>query len=284
MLPLRRMTRWTEHTRRRLNLPSNDPRVLFAAGFNFNKLLHCVTNTGEVLVSHIPALKPGLAPPPFAAEAALLAQQHGYPLLPEPDAMLQWFEYYADALHSGRFAVESLYDEIPNSRGISLFSRHPPGGGIAITRGIHISAAPVFIPELSNITDVDDGDMQYFFAYSIRFKLLSENEQRELLGAGAGGAEAPFEEVQLLDRAWLIKNSAGAVKSEVRGEGVVGQFPLLEAGGEEFTYQSCTHQRERHGSMEGEFTFIEGSMAQPGPRQIKAVCPEMNLSMPDVVF
>jgi F-box protein 3 len=306
------MTRWTQHFRTRLNLPDNDPDVMFAAGFNFNKVINCITNTGDVMVSHVPGLtrhgegaqSPPKSPPPaFSAIAALQAQDLGYPVLSSPsapDATLQWFEFYAEALSNNRFTMEILYDEIPTSTGICLFPRHFPLGPSANTRGIHVTASPLFIPELSNLRDVDDGDMQYFFAYSIRFRLLSEEEQRKemmMMGNGstsnsAGGDEGavaiieedPFQSVQLLDRAWKIYNSAGAVESEVRGEAVIGQYPLLLQGGENFTYQSCTHQREPQGSMDGEFTFIEGSIEQPGARHVKAKCPRFQLVMPDVVF
>lgn len=166
MLPLRRMIRWTQHSRTRLNLPPNDPEVMFAAGFNFNKVINCATDTANVLISHVPALRAGTPPPPMAAQAAAKALQCGYPVLPDPDGVLRWFEHYAEALSSGRFAVEALYDEVPNSRGICLFPRAPPLGAAAVTRGIHVSAAPLFIAELSNITeDEADGDIQYFFAY-----------------------------------------------------------------------------------------------------------------------
>lgn len=37
------------------------------------------------------------------------------------------------------------------------------------------------------------------------------------------------------------------------GEGVIGQYPILEPGGKEFVYQSCTHQTGVSSSMEGEF-------------------------------
>lgn len=260
------------------------------------------------MVSHVPGLSrvnaangPPLPLPAFAPLAALQAQELGYPVLspPEqPDAPLQWFEFYAQDLSSNKFSMETLYDEVPNSTGICLFPRRPPHGPSAITRGIQVSASPLFIPELSNLRDVDDGDIQYFFAYSIRFRLLSEQDQRtEAVATNTNSApadatsiprfvqeEEPFRSVQLLDRAWKIRNSAGAVESEVHGEAVVGQYPLLEHGGEEFTYQSCTHQREPQGSMEGEFTFIEGSIENPGARQVKARCPVFQLTMPDVVF
>lgn len=109
---------------------------------------------------------------------------------------------------------------------------------------------------------------------------MSQEEQL----SDPNGEAPPFRSVQLLDRQWTIRNAGGAVESEVRGEAVVGQYPLLEAGGTDFTYQSCTHQRDAQGSIEGSFTFIEGSIENPGPRQVKAICPEFRLDMPQVVF
>ena len=166
MLPLRRLVRWTNHSRTRLKLPQNDPEVMFAAGFNFNKVINCNTDTADVLISHVPALSDDIPPPPHAAQAEIKATTLGYPVLSDPDGVLRWFEYYSHALSSNRYAVEALHDEVPYSRGISLFPREPPLGAIAVTKGVHISAAPLFIPELSNIMeDGSDVDMQYFFAY-----------------------------------------------------------------------------------------------------------------------
>ncbi len=39
---------------------------------------------------------------------------------------------------------------------------------------------------------------------------------------------------------------------------------MARAGEPDFVYQSCTHQREREGSMEGDFCFVEGTIARPG--------------------
>jgi F-box protein 3 len=287
--------------------------VLFASSFNLNKVVTCSTNTGDLMVADVPALtrlhaadpinqesQPPAPVPVFAPLAALQAQELGYPVLSPsdllyPDATLQWFEFYAEALSSNRFSMEIIHADLPESEGICLFPRHPPLGASALTRGIKVTASPLFIPELSNLKNVDDGDMQYFFAYSIRYQLLGEEEQKQVAAAaaaarvnGGGGGPAsiedPFQSVQLLDRTWIIRNSTGAIESELHGEAVVGQYPLLLQGGENFTYQSCTHQREPQGSMEGEFTFIEGSIENPGPRQVKAQCPTFQLIMPDVVF
>ena len=35
------------------------------------------------------------------------------------------------------------------------------------------------------------------------------------------------------------------------------------AGGEPFEYQSCTHQHDIKGSMEGSFEFVEGTLSNP---------------------
>jgi len=45
-------------------------------------------------------------------------------------------------------------------------------------------------------------------------------------------------------------------KSEVRGEAVIGEYPILRAGGEPFEYKSCTNTKTP-GTMEGGFMFVE---------------------------
>lgn len=168
---------------------------------------------------------------------------------------------------------------------------------------------------------------------SIRFALLSEEEQLQLQGSLAGPkGGAPLHSVQLRSRHWLIRDASGAVDSEVRGEAVVGHYPLLRAGAPlglgrqqqrpwdprpaarsglpsrqlcwlrmrpahrrralhrpcpagapAFAYQSCTHQKEAAGSMEGSFRFVEGSLQQPG-REFDVACAQFNLSVPEVMF
>lgn len=38
---------------------------------------------------------------------------------------------------------------------------------------------------------------------------------------------------------------------------------MSDAGGEPFEYQSCTHQHDIKGSMEGSFEFVEGTLSNP---------------------
>jgi hypothetical protein len=65
----------------------------------------------------------------------------------------------------------------------------------------------------------------------VRFALLPEEEQQALCGSLAGpSSDAPLDSVQLRSRHWIIRNAQGAVDSEVRGEAVVGHYPLLKPG------------------------------------------------------
>jgi len=91
--------------------------------------------------------------------------------------------------------------------------------------------------------------------------------------------ERGFETCQLVSRYWRIDQ--GGEVEEIRGEGVIGYYPLLREGGyqnfvsndgghtfrkvggegnreEYFSYQSCTNGEE--GSMEGQLQFKAGSI------------------------
>ena len=60
--------------------------------------------------------------------------------------------------------------------------------------------------------------------------------------------------VQLLSRHWIIENADGEV-DEVRGDGVVGEQPILEAG-EAFEYSSGCHLATPFGSMRGTYLML----------------------------
>ena len=76
----------------------------------------------------------------------------------------------------------------------------------AVTRQIEVTVEPNFLPERSS---VDRG--QYFWSYTI-----------VITNTGA-------ETVQLRTRHWIITDATGR-KQEVRGEGVVGEQPVLAPG------------------------------------------------------
>lgn len=98
----------------------------------------------------------------------------------------------------------------------------------AITRNISVSVETSFLEKDS------DPDEQYFvWAYRITI----ENQ----------GSET----VQLLKRHWQITDAQGRLQ-EVRGEGVVGEQPIL-APGEHFTYSSGTPLQTASGFMRGSY-------------------------------
>ena len=95
-----------------------------------------------------------------------------------------------------------------------------------VTSGIQISVESYFQPEQSH-----PEQLHYFFAYRITIKNYSDAT------------------VQLKRRHWQIFDSCGK-KSEVEGEGVVGETPILSPG-EEFQYVSGCNLTTDMGRMFG---------------------------------
>ena len=82
-------------------------------------------------------------------------------------------------------------------------------------------------------------DHEYWFAYFIRISNVGT------------------ETAQLLSRHWVITNTDGEVE-EVRGEGVVGDKPVLEPG-QIYNYNSFCNLKTPVGSMHGEYTMVKGN-------------------------
>jgi ApaG protein len=101
----------------------------------------------------------------------------------------------------------------------------------ATTRDITVRVSVSFLPEQS-----EPGKGRWFWAYHVRV----EN----------GGAQA----VQLVSREWIISDGRG-VRHEVRGEGVVGEQPVLEPGGS-FDYVSGCPLTTPTGAMEGRYFMV----------------------------
>lgn len=99
------------------------------------------------------------------------------------------------------------------------------------TNGIRVSAEPFFVADQS-----DPGDDRYVFAYRVRIE-------------NVGGEAA-----QLVWRHWFIHDPA-AGSSEVEGEGVIGQQPVIGPGGVH-EYQSFCVLEGPEGSMEGHYEFV----------------------------
>jgi ApaG protein len=100
-----------------------------------------------------------------------------------------------------------------------------------ITDGIRVTAQPFFIPERS-LPEED----RYVFAYRIRIENVGEHAAR------------------LVWRHWYIHDPV-AGSSEVEGEGVVGETPLI-APGAVHEYQSFCVLEAPEGSMEGYYEFV----------------------------
>ena len=60
--------------------------------------------------------------------------------------------------------------------------------------------------------------------------------------------------MQLLSRHWIITDSNGKTE-EVKGEGVVGEQPVLDPG-EEFEYTSGSHLKTEMGTMQGSYQMV----------------------------
>ena len=98
------------------------------------------------------------------------------------------------------------------------------------TNGIRVSAEPYYVQ-----VDSDEGEDRYVFAYRMRIENRSD---------------AP---AQLVWRHWYIHDAA-AGESEVEGEGVVGEQPLIEPGGVHADESYCVLEGPE-GSMEGFYEF-----------------------------
>ena len=94
------------------------------------------------------------------------------------------------------------------------------------TKKINITVNPYFLDDQS-----EPEDQHFVWAYQVTINNLSN------------------ESVQLKNRYWKIIDSNGS-KQEVKGEGVVGEQPILNPG-EKFEYTSGTPLSTPSGFMEG---------------------------------
>ncbi len=99
-------------------------------------------------------------------------------------------------------------------------------------RDIDIRVDARYVPDQS-----DTAQQRHTFAYTITI------------------ANHGLETVQLLRRHWIITNGQNQ-SQEVRGDGVVGQQPVL-APGQKYQYTSGAVIDTRVGTMQGEYTFVD---------------------------
>ena len=90
--------------------------------------------------------------------------------------------------------------------------------------------------------------------------------------------------VKLLSRHWIITDADSGVQ-EVRGEGVVGEQPLI-APGQSFRYTSGATLATPVGCMEGSYTMVRqenGKRAAAGESQFQVPIPAFSLHMPSAL-
>lgn len=256
MLSLESAMTWTQNLRQYRIVHPRD-QLVFAISFNLNKIFVVELATGSIRVlgkdrRWMPAAPPDPSPG-------------------DNDGVLRWLEEYASRLSRGVYAVE----KVEGFEYLSIFASEGTQSSVAVTRGVQVEARSLFVPEQS--TPSDD-----FFTYSIRFSLLGEEEQRAAWPATAGPPRF-LREVQLRSRHWLIADNTGHAE-EVRGEAVVGAYPILHSGETPFVYQSCTGVHGTPGSMEGDFAFVEGTLAEPQSADFDVLCAPFTLERPVFIY
>ena len=118
------------------------------------------------------------------------------------------------------------------------------------TKKISITVNPYFLEDQS-----EPDDQHYVWAYQVTI----DNQGNE--------------KVQLKNRYWKIIDSNG-IQQEVRGEGVVGEQPILNPG-EKFQYTSGTPLSTPSGFMEGHYEMETNQGAK-----FEAYIPQFSLDSP----
>lgn len=114
--------------------------------------------------------------------------------------------------------------------------------------GIRITVRPMYLRDQS-----EPSARHYVFAYFVRIENVGKFS------------------AQLVSRRWLIHDSAGE-DIEVKGDGVVGEQPVLEPGAVH-EYQSFCILKSGEGFMEGHYNFV-----CPDSTTFKAEIPRFLLS------
>jgi len=120
-----------------------------------------------------------------------------------------------------------------------------------VTRQIEVTVEPNFMPERSSVEK-----RQFFWSYTIVITNTGE------------------ETVQLRARHWIITDATGH-RQEVRGEGVVGEQPVL-APGERFEYTSGVPLQTASGFMTGRY-----EMESAKGERFEIYVPTFSLDSPD---
>nr|WP_156798462.1 Co2+/Mg2+ efflux protein ApaG [Ahrensia sp. R2A130] len=103
----------------------------------------------------------------------------------------------------------------------------------ATTHGIRVTVQPQYLEERSS-----PHEGQWVWAYEVKLENLGQDT------------------VKLLTRQWLIIDANGT-REEVRGDGVVGDQPMLNPG-DEYTYTSGCPLKTPSGFMSGSYGMVDG--------------------------
>jgi ApaG protein len=101
----------------------------------------------------------------------------------------------------------------------------------ALTQGVEISVKTIYSPAHST-----PREGHYFFTYTITIENKNDFS------------------IQLLSRHWHIYDSNGDY-SQVKGDGVIGQQPVIEPN-KKYTYTSGCNLRTEIGKMSGTYTML----------------------------
>ncbi|KAG6725867.1 hypothetical protein I3842_02G051900 [Carya illinoinensis] len=241
LLPLTEVISETKAIVRRPRFSSRSKYIVVAASStNVEKFFFLNCTTGQLYVGTANLPTHGEMIP--CVPNALISSVHNFNGDQQADAMLLWLEEHVRRLENG---IIKLREE-GGFKSINLFPEEPPLCSTAITNGVKVRASAVFVPESA---DLQNDNEMYAFSYSIRMSLLPE---------GCVIQGICFNSCQLHRRHWIIRAN-DIVISDVNGEAVIGEFPLLLPGGKEFVYESCTPLPTSLGSIEGSYTFVPGS-------------------------
>jgi ApaG protein len=123
----------------------------------------------------------------------------------------------------------------------------------ATTNGIRVEVRSTYLADRSS-----PRDNSYLFAYTVRISNVGS------------------ETAQLISREWIITNADGEVE-RVKGQGVVGEQPVLQPGGS-FEYTSFCPLKTAVGAMQGSY-----QMVTPEGERFDAVIAPFTLAVPNAL-
>lgn len=204
--------------------------------------------------------------------------------------LLLWLEEFTKRTTSGVYTVDRLI-QADHNRSMILFPARPGTLGCTrvLTRGIEVQASSIYMIE-----------HRMGWTYSIRVRLLTPDE---------AGYQSPeergFTTCQLRARHWVVTDGRTGETEHVRGEGVVGRYPLLFEGGYRddsqnnrgnitegarcegtFIYQSCSGRvgHGQGGSFGGELVFVPGTLVEPTGSDFDVTVETFPLRRPDFFY